>query len=40
VHRLPAHPAIGNDDDNNVFADGGVVGRILKVNAAIDLKRS
>jgi hypothetical protein len=40
VHRIPAHPAIGNDDDYNMFADGGVVGRILKANAAIDLKRS
>jgi hypothetical protein len=40
VHRIPAHPAIGNDDDYNMFADGGVVGRIFKANAAIDLKPS
>jgi hypothetical protein len=34
VRLLLAHQASGNDDDFDVLANGEVVGRIFKVNAA------
>jgi hypothetical protein len=34
VLRLLAHQASGNDDDFDVLANGEVVGRIFKANAA------